>query len=505
MKKAILIGAGSAGEKVSLELKKNNEIKILGFLDKDKNKFGKKINDILVLGDYQNLSYFVKNLEIDEVIITSTLISSEEINFIKKQVKNLEIKVEHLPDAEDIDITKEFSKQLKTINIPLSIPNLEVEPILENLKECLESGWVSTGGRFINEFEEKVAKYVGVTEAVGIQSGTAGLHTALRVMGVESGDEVLAPTLTFIAAVNPITYLGAKPIFIDCDDTLCMDPYKIEIFCEEKCEMKDEILYNKTTGAQIKVLVVVHVFGNIANMEKIMEIASKYNLKVLEDATEALGSYYIKGKYKGKFAGTIGDAGIYSFNANKIITTGGGGMVVSNNKEFLDKVRFLSVQAKTDPLYFIHDEIGYNYRMLNLQAALGTHQIDQLEKFIDIKIKNYNMYKEALENIDGLTLLPFESNQRANHWFYSVVVDEKKYGLNKDELLKKLIDLNIQTRPIWGLIHQQKPYIREEAYAMEKSIWYHDKILNIPCSSNLTDNDVEIVIKKLKELKNNTN
>ncbi|MGL4865773.1 MAG: LegC family aminotransferase [Cetobacterium sp.] len=501
MKNILLIGAGSAGAKISLELEKSKEIKILGFLDKDKSKFGKKVNDILVLGDYQNIKSFVKNLEIDEVIITSTMISFEEINFIKKEVLDFKIKVEHLPDIEDLDLNKEFTQQLKEINIPLSIPNLEVHPILENLKECLESGWISTGGRFITEFEDKIAKYVGVNEAVGIQSGTAGLHTALRVMGIENGDEVLAPTLTFIAAVNPITYLGARPIFIDCDDTLCIDPLKIEKFCEEECETRNKTLYNKKTGAKIKALVVVHVFGNIANMEKIMEISSKYNLKVLEDATEALGSYYTTGKYKGKFAGTIGDAGIYSFNANKIITTGGGGMVVSNDKEFLNRVRFLSVQAKTDPLYFIHDEIGYNYRMLNLQAALGTNQIDQLEKFINTKIKNYNLYKEALKEIDGLTLLPFEENQRSNHWFYSIIVDKEKYGLNKDELLKKLVDVNIQTRPIWGLIHQQKPYREDTIYKLEKSIWYHDRILNIPCSSNLSEEEVNIVIQKLKEFK----
>lgn len=387
-------------------------------------------------------------------------------------------------------------------SIQLSVPNLSMD-ILDNLKECLESGWVSTGGRFITEFESKMAKYVGVSDAVGIQSGTAGLHTCLRVMGVERDEEVIAPTLTFIAAVNPITYLGARPVFIDCDDTLCMDPDKIEKFCETQCEMKGGVLHNKKTNAKIKVIVIVHVFGNIANMEKIMEIAKKYNLKVLEDATEALGSYFTQGKYKGMFAGTIGDAGVYSFNANKIITTGGGGMVVSKNKEFLDRVRFLSVQAKTDPLYFIHDEIGYNYRMLNLQAALGTDQIDRLESFIETKIKNYEKYKEAIKRIDGLTLLPFESNQRANHWFYSVIVDEKKYGINKDELLKKLVESNIQTRPIWGLIHEQKPMVNEIAYEMEKSLWYHDRILNIPCSSNLSSEDVEIVIEKLKEFRKN--
>lgn len=383
----------------------------------------------------------------------------------------------------------------------MSIPNLNSETILENLKECLESGWVSTGGRFITEFENKVARYTGTREAVGIQSGTAGLHTSLSVMGVEAGDEVLAPTLTFIAAVNPITYLGAEPVFIGCDHTLCMDPNLLERFCAEECELREEVLYNKKTGKAIKVVVVVHVFGNIADMERIMEIAKKYHLKVLEDATEALGSYYSEGKYAGKHAGTIGDAGVYSFNANKIITTGGGGMVVSNDQEFIDKVRFLSVQAKTDPLYFIHDEIGYNYRMLNLQAALGTDQIDRLESFIETKIANYNRYKKAIDNIEGLELVPFNTNNRANHWFYSVVVDKERYGLNKDELLLKLVEANIQTRPIWGLIHEQKPYIHHEAHGTQVAEWYYDRVLNIPCSSNLTEKDADYVIAKLKEFK----
>lgn len=385
--------------------------------------------------------------------------------------------------------------------IGLSIPNLDVEPILKNLEECLKSGWVSTGGKFITEFENKIAKYVGVKEAVGIQSGTAGLHTSLRVLGVEKGDEVIAPTLTFIAAVNPITYLGAEPIFIDCDDTLCMDPIKLEKFCREECEIRGEYLYNKKTNKCIKVLVVVHVFGNMANMEKIMDIANQYKLKVLEDATEALGTYYTEGRYKGKYAGTIGDMGVYSFNANKIITTGGGGMVVSNHKELLEKVRFLSVQAKTDPLYFIHDEIGYNYRMLNLQAALGTNQIDKLEEFIETKMKNFKRYEEGIKHIEGLELMPFNKGIRANHWFYSLIVDKEKYGLNKDELLLKLNEVGIQTRPIWGLIHQQKPYIKHEAYMMEKSLYYIDMILNIPCSSNLKEEEVDIVIEKLKEFK----
>ena len=384
--------------------------------------------------------------------------------------------------------------------INLSVPNLSMD-ILDNLKECLESGWVSTGGRFIPEFESKVKKYMKVQNAAGVQSGTAGLHMALRVLGVEAGEEVIAPTLTFVAAVNPIVYQGATPVFIDCDDSLCMDSIKLEKFCKEECNFIDGVLINKKTNKKIKVLVVVHVFGNMADMEKIMDIAKKYKLKVLEDATEALGTYYTEGKYKGKYAGTIGDIGVLSFNANKIITTGGGGMVVGTNKELVEKVRFLSSQAKKDPLYFIHDEIGYNYRMLNLQAALGTSQIDQLENFIETKTKNYKIYKEELEKIDGLEILSFRDGIRPNHWFYSLKIDKEKYGIGRDELLKKLVESDIQTRPIWGLIHQQKLYTSYQSYKMEKSLYYYDRVLNLPCSSNLTEKEVYQVIGKIREFK----
>lgn len=384
--------------------------------------------------------------------------------------------------------------------INLSVPNLSMD-ILDNLKECLESGWVSTGGRFIPEFETKVKNYMKTKFAAGVQSGTAGLHMSLQVLGVQRDEEVFVPTLTFIAAVNPTTYLGASPIFIDCDDSLCMDPIKLEKFCSEECDFKEGVLVNKKTNKKIRALVIVHVFGNMADMEKIMDIAKKYNLRVLEDATEALGTYYTEGRYKGKYAGTIGDIGVLSFNANKIITTGGGGMVVGDNEELVEKVRFLSSQAKKDTLYFIHDEIGYNYRMLNLQAALGTSQIDQLETFIETKIKNYEIYKEELEKIEGLEILPFVEGIRANHWFYSLKIDKEKYGIGRDELLQKLVDAGIQTRPIWGLIHQQKPYADCQSYEIEKALYYYDRILNLPCSSNLTEKEVYQVIEKIKEFK----
>lgn len=246
---------------------------------------------------------------------------------------------------------------------------------------------------------------------------------------------------------------------------------------------------------------VVHVFGNPADMERIMEIGAKYNLKIVEDATEALGSYYTSGKYEGQHCGTIGDIGVYSFNANKIITTGGGGMMVSNHPELLEKASFLGVQAKTDPLYYQHDEIGYNYRMTNIQAAYGTEQIDRLEDFIATKKKNYKLYQKAIAEIDGLSLLPFNPGTRANYWFYAVLVDQDQYGIDRDELLRKLNEVNIQARPLWGLIHQQKPYLDNQAYQIEKAQYFVDHLINIPCSSSLTEEEVEIVVEWLKEFK----
>lgn len=371
--------------------------------------------------------------------------------------------------------------------IPLSVPNLKGNE-LKYVTHAVESEWVSTGGPYINDFEKQIADYVGVNEAVACQSGTSGLHLALMMCQVTNGDEVIVPTLTFIASVNPIKYIGAEPIFMDCDDNLTMDMDKLRSFCETECELRDNNLINKKTGRQIKAVIVVHVFGNMADMESLMAIAEQYHLKVIEDATEALGTYYTEGKYKGKHAGTIGDIGVYSFNGNKILTTGGGGIIVSgNNKEYIDKCRYLSTQAKNDTLYFVHDEVGYNYRMTNLQAALGIAQMEQLEKFITTKKDNYNYYKEL-----GIPLLCFREDIRPNYWFYSYMTNKR------DELMKELDNKEIQTRPIWKLNHTQKPYEQSQAYQIDKAYYYYDHVLNLPCSSNLTRAEVQIVAEAIK-------
>lgn len=377
--------------------------------------------------------------------------------------------------------------------IPLSVPNLKGNE-LKYVADAIEKEWVSTGGAYIDRFEKEIADYLKVEQAVACQSGTAAIHLALIESKVNQDDEVIVPTLTFIAAVNPVKYCNAYPVFMDCDDSLTMDMNKLREFCENECEFDGQVLKNKKSKRKIKAVIVVHVFGNMADMESLMDIAEKYNLKVIEDATEALGTYYTEGRYKGDFAGTIGDFGCYSFNGNKIITTGGGGMIVARDNEQLSHIKYLSTQAKDDTLNYTHNEIGYNYRMTNLQAAIGVAQLEQLEQFIQIKEKNYMLYKERFNYSERIDLICFKKDIRPNYWFYSILLKD----INKDGLIEKLKNNNIQTRPIWGLIHKQKPYKNMQSYNIEKAEYYVNNIINIPCSSNLNEDQLEKVIKCLE-------
>ena len=383
--------------------------------------------------------------------------------------------------------------------IPLSVPNFQGNE-KEYVNEAVVSEWVSTGGSKVGDFENAIARYVGMPRAVACNSGSSGLHLAAMVAGLGKGDEVLVPTLTFIAAVNPTTrYVGAEPVFIGCDDSLCMDPAAAERFCAERCELQGERLIDKATGAHVKAIVVVHVFGNMANMPAFLALAKKYHLILIEDATEALGTHYTEGLLKGKFAGTIGDVGVYSFNGNKIITTGAGGMVVSNHADWAEHAKHLSTQAKADELQFLHDEVGYNYRMTNLQAALGLAQIEELEGFIAHKHAMWKMYKDALDGKNGYRILDFDENGvRPNKWFYSLYLEDDRH--DRDSLIAALQKEKIQTRPVWALIHEQADYPGSQAYGLEKAEEYRKRIVNLPCSTNLTREDCQRVIDLLLSL-----
>lgn len=384
--------------------------------------------------------------------------------------------------------------------IPLSVPNLNGRE-LELVSDAVRTGWVSTAGKYVSDFESAIAKYVHTDRAVSCQSGTAGLHISLLLCGVTASDHVLVPTLTFIAAVNPVRYLGAEPIFMDCDDSLCLDPDKLEKFCQEECYTRDGSLYYKKTNRRVPAIVVVHVFGNMANMPRILDIASTYKLKVVEDATEALGTHYNNDHpvFPGKFAGTMGDFGVFSFNGNKIITTGGGGMILAKNAHDAQHAKHLTTQAKSDEQNFLHDEVGYNYRLTNLQAALGLAQLEQLENFIKIKTKNYQAYCDAIAPMKEVKMLGFCHDIRSNLWFYSLFIhDPEKH--NRDQVIATFGAHGIQTRPIWGLIHEQIPYIGSEGYLLEKAPFYAARVVNLPCSSNLTFNEVQRVISVIKTI-----
>ena len=349
--------------------------------------------------------------------------------------------------------------------IPLSIPNFEGNE-KQYVMDALDQGWVSTGGAYITRLEKDLARFLGAENVAACQSGTSALHLSLIEAGVGPGDVVLVPPL--------------------------------RRFCEEECRFEDGML--RWRDQLVKAIVVVHVFGNMADMESIMETAGRYGLKVIEDATEALGTHYCSGPYAGKYAGTIGDFGAFSFNGNKIITTGGGGAVTARDAKAVDHIRFLSTQAKTDPHYYIHDEIGYNYRMTNLQAALGVAQLEELERFILRKQLNYERYRAAFLDFSYCALIPFREGTDSNKWFYSLLIDRTRINESLREIILALREKGIETRAIWGLINEQKPYLKEECYQLEKAPYYASRILNIPSSTQITTEEIDYVADEVKTL-----
>lgn len=385
--------------------------------------------------------------------------------------------------------------------IPLSVPNFEGNE-KKYVIDAVEQGWVSTGGAYITELEKSLAKFINAGAVAACQSGTSALHLSLVGSGVTPDSMVIVPTVTFIAAVNPVKYQFADPVFMDCDDSLCIDPIKLREFCSIECEIKKNVLYHRGTGKKVKAIVVVHVFGNMADMEAIMDIAKEYHLKVIEDATEALGTYYTTGRYEGKYAGTIGHYGAYSFNGNKIITTGGGGAVTADMEAEVNYLKYLSTQAKDDPHYYIHNNVGYNYRMTNLQAALGVAQVEKLSEFILRKQKNYELYKELFAGFELAELMPYREGTSSNSWFYSLKINKSKVKAEMREIITKLEKEGVGTRAIWGLIHEQVPYQDSLAYKIEKAKYYSSCILNIPCSTNITKEEIEYVARTIKGILN---
>ena len=287
---------------------------------------------------------------------------------------------------------------------------------------------------------------------------------------------------------------------MDCDDSLCMDPVKLRRFCETECFLEEEQLIHKSSGKIVKAVIVVHVFGNLADMEAIMEIAGQYHLKVIEDATEALGTYYTEGRYKGKFAGTIGDFGAYSFNGNKIITTGGGGAVTGRKEKEIQHIQYLSTQAKDDVHYYIHHEVGYNYRMTNVQAALGVAQMEELKNLFGGKTVITGCTVSFWRHLTKGGCLHSVQEPVRTAGFYAVELDQVNRQEDLHRIISALQEKGIQSRAIWGLIHEQKPYQSALTFEIKKAVEYSRCVINLPCSTQIAEDEICYVVEQLKEI-----
>ncbi len=359
------------------------------------------------------------------------------------------------------------------------------------VKDCLDTGWVSSVGAYVTQFENMVAGYAGAKYGVATSNGTSALHISLMLAGVKQGDYVIAPNVTFIASINSIKYCNADPILIDVDPkTWQMDLDLLEEFLEKETEKTDKGLSYKKNGRIISCMMPVHVLGNICDMDRLLLVCEKYGLKVVEDATESLGSYY-----KGKHSGGFGLMGCFSFNGNKIITTGGGGVIVTNDEALAKHAKHLTTQAKSDPFEYLHDEVGYNYRLVNVLAAMGVAQMEQLPGFIQRKKQVSEFYRSELTGVGDIEFQEISADVDCNMWLFTIKTSKQK------ELLKALNDQQMQSRPFWVPMNQL-PMFRDDIYYnhADKSNHIYQNCLSIPCSTNITDEELASVTAVIKSV-----
>lgn len=330
--------------------------------------------------------------------------------------------------------------------VPLHEPIFN-EKELEYVTDCVKTGWVSSVGAYVNRFEEDLAKMVGVKRAVAVVNGTAALHIALKVTGVKANEEVLMPALTFIATANAVSYLGAVPHFVDVtESTLGLDPVKLDSYLAKIAVKKNDVLINKKTGRVIRAAVPMHTFGHPVELDELIAVCEKYNLRLVEDAAESLGSYY-----KGKHTGSFGEVNAMSFNGNKIATTGGGGAILTNNEALADYAKHLTTTAKIPHKWeYVHDEIGYNYRMPNINAALGCAQLEKVSQFVDSKRQLQSFYKKLVKNLPGVHLFEEPEHTQSNYWLQTLVLDSSN---ERDDVLAYLNNNGVMSRPIWQPMH----------------------------------------------------
>ena len=377
--------------------------------------------------------------------------------------------------------------------IPLCVPKLSGNEWIY-VQKCIDTNWVSSAGEFVSQFERSIASYVGADYAVATVNGTAALHVALLVAGIKPDDEVLLPALSFIAPANAVRYAGAWPVFMDVErDHWQMDPQKTADFISRECDWKDGELRNRNTGRRVSAILPVHILGHPCDLDPLIELARKFDLAFIEDATESLGA-----KYKGRMLGEASDIACFSFNGNKLITTGGGGMIVTQKKDWADQSRYLTTQAKDNPIEYIHNEVGFNYRLTNIQAALGCAQVEQIDEFLFRKRHIAQQYNEALLDLPGVSTMKEASWARSACWLYTVRIDAQKYGCDRFELFRLLTDAGIQARPLWQPLHRSPAHSESPAYNVEVADEIHREALSLPSSVGLSEQEMARVVKVIR-------
>lgn len=358
--------------------------------------------------------------------------------------------------------------------IPLHRPVFEGNEI-KYLIDCVESNFVSSVGKKVTEFEESIAKYTGSNFAIATVNGTAALHIALLLAKVQEDDEVITQALTFVATCNAISYSGAKPVFVDVDiDTMGMSPEALKKFLIENAEIKNGVVFNKSTGRRISACIPMHTFGLPARIEEIANICSEWNIALIEDAAESLGSFVGK-----KHTGRFGQSATLSFNGNKVITTGGGGMIITDDEELAKRAKHITTTAKSPhPYEFFHDEIGYNYRLPNINAALGCAQMEYLDKMLIIKEELSQKWENFFSNNNSKFVTPLHGS-KTNHWLNAVILNSRA---ERDEFLQYTNENDVMTRPIWTLMSKIPMFKDCQSDELENSLWLEDRVVNIPSS-----------------------
>tara|TARA_B100000575_G_scaffold27000_1_gene18241 strand:- start:49880 stop:51037 length:1158 start_codon:yes stop_codon:yes gene_type:complete len=380
--------------------------------------------------------------------------------------------------------------------IPLSAPSFNGNE-WKYVKECIDTEWVSSAGKYVDIFETNISTYTKSKFAIACVNGTSALHISLKLAGVSPGDEVIVPTLTFIAPINAVNYCGASPVFIDADSHYNIDSEKTINFIKEQTIFKNGFSYNKKTFAKVSAIIPVHVWGNAVWLDELCDLCQERNISIVEDSSESLGTVFIDGINKNKHTGTIGKIGCISFNGNKIITTGGGGIILTNDSDIAEKAKYLTTQAKDDPIRYRHDEVGYNYRLNNIQSALGVAQLEQLPNILKRKKEIFKQYSENIKKVEGVSLAPLPNYAKNNHWLNIIQIDDKIFGKRIDSLIKHLDKFKIQSRPVWRLNHKQKPYRNFQTYKIEKSTKLVKKSLCLPSSQSISNSDIDFIIHKI--------